>query len=180
MAQNKITWYAKAGLNVSNWTSGDDTKNKIGYRIGGGMDYAFTKTWSLQPSLYFSAKGTKISGDILEQTVNQMYLVLPVMAAARFHIADYTNIVVSAGPYAAYGIAGKTKRTVSDSAEEKISTFGDYGVKRFDAGLAAGVALEFGQLILGVEGQLGLVKVLDFGTSKPKNINIAITLGYLF
>ena len=34
---------------------------------------------------------------------------IPVLAAARFAIADNQNIVVKAGPYFAYGIAGKCK-----------------------------------------------------------------------
>ena len=31
------------------------------------------------------------------------------MAAARFNVADNTNLVVNAGPYLACGIAGKSK-----------------------------------------------------------------------
>ena len=38
-----------------------------------------------------------------------MYLEIPVLAAARFAIADNQNIVVKAGPYFAFGIAGKCK-----------------------------------------------------------------------
>lgn len=41
--------------------------------------------------------------------MNPMYLEIPVLAAARFAIADNQNIVVKAGPYFAFGIAGKCK-----------------------------------------------------------------------
>ena len=37
--------------------------------------------------------------------------------------------------------------------------FGDGGLKRFDAGLGVGVALELGQIIVGLDGQFGLVDV---------------------
>ena len=40
---------------------------------------------------------------------NPMYLELPILAAARFAIGDGQNIVVKAGPYLAFGIAGKYK-----------------------------------------------------------------------
>lgn len=125
-------WNAKVGMNVSNWTT-DDMKAKVGFRVGFGTEYAFNDMWSLQPSLFFSTKGTKAdSGDAMEAkaevTVNQMYLELPVMAAARFNVADNANLVVSAGPYFAYGIGGKTKATVKMMGQEgkvKFNTFGD-------------------------------------------------------
>ena len=52
--------------------------------------------------------------------MNPMYLEIPVLAAARFAIADNQNIVVKAGPYFAFGIAGKCK-----IGDEKIDFFGD-------------------------------------------------------
>lgn len=94
-------WNAKVGMNISNWTT-DEVNAKVGFRVGVGTEYAFNDMWSLQPTLFFSTKGGKLdSGEIMgvnaKVTVNQMYLELPVMAAARFNVADNTNIVVSAG-----------------------------------------------------------------------------------
>lgn len=125
-------WNAKVGMNVSNWTT-DDLKAKIGYRVGFGTEYAFNDMWSLQPSLFFSTKGAKAdSGEFLgskvKMSVNQMYLELPVMAAARFKVADNTNLVVSAGPYFAYGVGGKSKIDINvagDKGKIKFNTFGD-------------------------------------------------------
>ena len=91
-------------MNISNYTGDADLNAKIGFKLGGGFEYAFDNTWSLQPSLFLSTKGAKDGNSI-----NAMYLELPVMAAARFNVADNTNIVVNAGPYLACGIAGKTK-----------------------------------------------------------------------
>lgn len=70
---------------------------------------------------------------------------------------------MNAGPYFACGIAGKTK-----IAGESVKTFGDDGVdfKRFDAGLGVGVALEFGRIIAGLDGQFGLVNILEVGQSE--------------
>ena len=49
-----------------------------------------------------------------------------------------------------------------------MKTFSDDGVdfKRFDAGLGVGVALEFGRIIAGLDGQFGLVDVQKFGQSE--------------
>ena len=49
-------------------------------------------------------------------------------------------------------------------------------MKRFDAGLGVGVALEFGRIIAGLDGQFGLVDVQKFGN--PKNMNFSIVVGY--
>ena len=156
-------WNAKVGMNFSNYTGDLDLNAKVGFKLGGGFEYAFTDTWSLQPSLFLTSKGAKKDGN----SINAMYLELPVMAAARFNVADNTNLVVNAGPYFACGIAGKTKFDLGNNTEHKENTFGDDGLKRFDAGLGVGVALEFGKIIAGLDGQFGLVDVQKVGN--PKN-----------
>ena len=160
-------WNAKVGMNFSNL----DLNAKVGFKLGGGFEYAFNDTWSLQPSLFLTGKGAK--KDAL--TINAYYLELPVMGAARFNVADNTNLVVTAGPYLAYGVAGKTKLD-----GESVKTFSDNGLdlKRFDAGLGVGVALEFGKIIAGLDGQFGLVDVQKLGN--PKNMNFSIVVGYKF
>lgn len=100
------------------------------------------------------------------------------MAAARFNIADNTNVVVNAGPYLACGVGGKAKYDLGNNTEHKKDTFGDEGFKRFDAGLGLGVAFEFGQIIAGLDGQFGLVDVEKVGN--PKNMNFSIVVGYKF
>ena len=164
-------WNAKVGMNFSNYTGDLDMNAKVGFKLGGGFEYAFDDTWSLQPSLFLTGKGAK--KDAL--TVNAYYLELPIMGAARFNVADNTNLVVNAGPYFACGIAGKTK-----IAGESVKTFSDDGVdfKRFDAGLGVCVALEFGRIIAGLDGQFGLVDVQKLGN--PKNMNFSIVVGYKF
>lgn len=117
-----------------------------------------------------------------------MYLELPIMAAARFAVSDNMNIVVSAGPYLAYGIGGKYKNEVSasyqgetESVTEKSDIFGKDGLdaKRFDFGLGVGVALEINKFFVGLNGEFGLTKLTD-GDNAPKNTNFSIGVGYKF
>ena len=157
-------WNAKVGMNFSNYTGDLDLNAKVGFKLGGGFEYAFNDTWSLQPSLFLTSKGAKKDGN----SINAMYLELPVMAAARFNVADNTNLVVNAGP----------KFDLGNDTERKVDTFGDDALKRFDAGLGVGVALEFGKIIAGLEGQFGLVDVQKVGN--PKNMNFSIVVGYKF
>lgn len=183
---SQVTWNAKVGMNISNYTGDADMNAKVGFKIGGGLEYAFDNTWSLHPSLFLSTKGAKesasfdgVSGSV---TINAVYLELPIMGAARFNVANNTNIVVSAGPYLACGVGGKTKGKASIlgySGSGKVDTFGDNGFDRFDAGLGVGVAAEFGRIIVGLDGQFGLVKVVS-GDGSPKNLNFTIGVGYKF
>lgn len=211
----EISWNVKAGLNVSYLTE-DGMRVKAGPRAGIGMECTFDKIWSFQPSLLFSMKGARASNFLpripVILTCNQMYMELPLMTAARFRIARSTNIILSAGPYLAYGVGGKvTAKFLLNDQEGKLqfNTFGDIdtmtlqvngetqeipveemyeyvsdinwqdmkGLKRLDYGVGVGIAVEFHQFILGVEGQLGLVKVSMEG---PKNQNLSVSVGYKF
>ena len=172
----------KFGMNMSNFTGDMDTDMRIGFNVGVGMEYQFSDMWSIQPSLMFTQKGAKQD----EVKMNPMYLEIPVLAAARFAIADNQNIVVKAGPYFAFGIAGKAKYEY-EGKSKKLELFGDgddqEGAKRFDLGLGVGVAYEIGKFFVSLDGEFGLTKVIDFevdGVSNPKNMNFSIGVGYKF
>lgn len=93
VSYSQISWNAKVGMNMSNFTGDMDTDMRIGFNVGVGMEYQFSDMWSIQPSLMFTQKGAKQD----EVKMNPMYLEIPVLAAARFAIADNQNIVVKAG-----------------------------------------------------------------------------------
>ena len=178
VSYSQISWNAKVGMNMSNFTGDMDTDMRIGFNVGVGMEYQFSDMWSIQPSLMFTQKGAKQD----EVKMNPMYLEIPVLAAARFAIADNQNIVVKAGPYFAFGVAGKVK-----VGDDKADFFGDgddqFGGKRFDCGIGVGVAYEIGKFFVGLDGEFGFTNVVDFksdGVSNPKNMNFSIGVGYKF
>lgn len=196
----QTSFNVKAGMNVSNWMGKDveDLSAKIGFKVGVGMEYQFTDLISLQPSLMFSTKGGRqvekydeggYSGKV-KLVMNQAYLELPIMVAFRLNIADNTNIVLSAGPYLAVGIGGQTEMKLTgditwedlgvDKDDTKGDTFGDdgLGLRRFDAGLGIGAAVEFGRMFAGLDCQFGMVKLEeDF---KATNVCFGISVGYKF
>ncbi len=89
-----------------------------------------------------------------------------------------------AGPYAAYGVGGKSKLSgsIGDiSAETEGDVFGDDGfLKRFDAGLGLGVGAEFGPLLLDLGWDMGLVNIADSDNNDIKNQNAYLSVGYRF
>ena len=133
--------------------------------------------------------------------LNPMYLEIPVLAAARFAVADNQNIVIKAGPYFAFGLAGKFKTDISgDLGGISVDDVLDYleipkeadlfgsgenkmDMKRFDFGLGVGVAYEIGKFFVSLDGEFGLTKLLDYkddDISNPKNMNFSIGVGYKF
>lgn len=162
----------------------------------------------MQPSLNFVSKGAKEKEENLgKATINMLYIELPVMMAARFHLTKSSNLVLSFGPYVAYGVGGKTLMDIDEKmipsttgytkfgGKYKLDTFGSMskgkmGGERFDAGLVLGISYETRRIVLGLEGQLGLVKVhdeideiamfMDAEGYAPKNVSTFVTVGYKF
>lgn len=57
VSYSQISWNAKVGMNMSNFTGDMDTDMKIGFNVGVGMEYQFSDMWSIQPSLMLTQKG---------------------------------------------------------------------------------------------------------------------------
>jgi hypothetical protein len=186
-AQTQINWSVKAGLGFSNWMGdgSDGAKAKFGYKVGVGADVPIDGTWSFQTGLNLVSKGVKGGSDGVDVTVNQMYLELPLMAAVHLGTANNFDVVLNAGPYLAYGIGGKTKSKYS-GLELSYDTFGKTtvdgttleGLRRFDAGLGLGVAFDFNRWVIGLDTQLGLVKLED--GDALKNMSFFVTAGFKF
>lgn len=178
----QVSWNVKTGLNISNMTNGDGTEAKVGFQIGGGMEYDFGNNLSLQPSLLLTQKGTKGKMDDIDASFRPMYLELPVMVAYRIKADDNLNVVFNAGPYLAYGVGGQLKLT-NDNASVGVDLFGDKGCfNRFDAGLGLGVGFEVSRFVIGLNGEIGLANVLkkSVADQTSHNINFGMTLGYKF
>lgn len=207
-AQSPVSFQVKVGTGLASmWGKNTEENAKFAYKVGVGMEYGFNKTWALQPSLNFVSKGAKEDGkDLGKATVNMLYLELPVMLSARLHLTKTSNLVISGGPYVAYGVGGKTSVDVWLSIPSstgfqkvhqkyKLNTFGsmtngNMGCKRFDAGIGLGIAYEYRRIVVGLEGQLGLVKIHDgfselidmkeLEDNALKNLSAFVTVGYKF
>lgn len=179
----QVTGIIKGGLNLSTWNGGDadGAKTLVGGRVGVGIEYPLSEMFSIQPTLYLSHKGVKYEQGTSNAKVHEWYFDLPVDLQMRFNVAQGTNLVVGAGPYIAYGAFGKAKGTGSlfgATVSREEDTFGDNGVKHFDAGLNFEAGLEFGQFLVGGSYQLGLTKLHENVNSY--NSNFCINVGYKF
>ena len=176
-ASAQLSFGVKAGLNMSSISDVEDSKMKIGYKVGPMAEISLPgSTMGVQAALLLSSKGVKADG--FDAQINANYLELPITFVYKFPLAFDTNLYVDAGPYFAYGIFGK-----SDISFEGVSlgvdTFSDdFGMKKFDTGLTIGAGMEVAKFNFGLNYDLGLTKVFDEGDGK--NGNFWISLGYKF
>lgn len=175
---SQVRWDVQLGMNFSNMTKADDAKMLPGFKVGLGMDYAFTDVWSLKSGLMFESKGYKLD----EEKARPIYMQIPVMAAWKANITDDIKFVVNAGPYFAVGLGGKYKEGNSDI---KLFSSDGMNMKRFDLGIQWGIGVELSEhYLINLTGQNGFITPYDFPNEykgdKPRNMTFTIGVGYRF
>ena len=203
---SQVAWNVKAGMNVSKITNYGVNDMKPGYQFGVGMDYFFTGHWGIQPSLMIISKGLKSNGDLYSgniaeylyhppnasysETVNRMYLEMPVMLAYRFNVSGTVKLVFNGGGYVSYGIGGKYRFHVTlfegGSAEKTSGSSFDERTHRLDFGLGAGTALEYkNRYTVSLFAEWGLKDTFkpvytQKNTVKLSNQTYGLNIGYKF
>ena len=218
MSAQELTFGIKGGANMSNLTGKGvkDTKMKLGFNAGIAADYEFAPNMAIQSGLFLMTKGAKLSstkidqkvGDIkisgsVDVTSNAMYLQIPLHFAYKIDVAPDTRIVLHAGPYAAYGVGGKTSgksdvkvsgnvpaelKTAFDAAMKQINTstpsYNTFekktGYKPFDAGIGAGIGAEFGSVLVDLGWDMGLINISRNKDLPVKTQNAYLSVGYRF
>lgn len=199
----------KIGINLSNASMNTDgvepmKKQAIpGYVIGLTGEYALSTHFFLSSEVLLLSKGFKLNGigkwistgeTHWKQTIHMHYLQLPLMATTKFKILnDAPPVLLQAGPYIAYGIAGKTKvenkyvGLSKPNDSEKYSTFGNDGFQRFDCGFTFRLGTEFKRYAIVANLDWGLRNInsnkhksYDISGRSCKNINGYLTFGYRF
>ena len=142
------------------------------------------KYYDEQGNPILNADGTQRTG-IKSRTTSANYLEVPVLFNYYLRLDESRYVVLSAGPYAALGINGQSKKRVAMPNKKVVAkcfittpTFKGAGIHRFDAGLTVGVGYQFPtHITVGVETDFGL---LSFDKSGARNVSGLITLGYQF
>jgi len=162
-AQDDSKFILNAGLGASSVVGADaDTKLKFAYKAGVLYDLSITENFSVIPGLEFAVKG--FDSDAYDGAVNLGYIQIPVFAAYKLPINNNMQLLVKAGPYLAYGVVGSEIEidVIGSSTKLKYNAFDkDYGVKRFDAGVIAGVDLVFDDFTVGLEYSRGFAKMVS-------------------
>ncbi len=176
------------------------------YKIGVGYEYEFNQSWTITPSLVFYGKGWKDkeknvpvvddngrpqlneAGEqvysLMSRSTSANYVELPVLLSYYHRMGESRYLVFSAGPYVAVGVGGKVKtkgdgqRIGSEKLFYEDSTFGNGGLRRFDAGAQVFAGYQFSMgITLGVEADWGLLHTQSNG---ERNFSALLSLSYAF
>ena len=202
-ADKLVSFGIRAGVNLQKIYGDDFLGNKLtndfktGFHAGINADLFISEGFYLQPGLLYSTKGAKKTNNNTEYTQHISYIELPVNLLFKPQVGN-GRLLLGAGPYAAYGISGKSKTKSGDAAIELDAKFknkvsaadylnGLYYVKPFDVGgnILVGYELNSG-FSLQLNGQLGLsqmnpeIKGVTADKSNWKNIGFGASLGYRF
>ena len=183
-AQMRPALTFEVGIGMSGWM-GDKpsgTNALFNPRVGISADIPLNEWFSFQPGLSWVSKGAKadipLQGVKSNVQINQNYFQVPLMA-------DNFDLVFTAGPYIACGVNGKTEvetddittswKTFKDANVERVQVW--EGLRRFDAGIGIGAALDFPHWVVGVDADFGLCKLYENG---PRNFDLFFSAGFKF
>ncbi len=177
------------------------------FKLGLGYEVELNQHWSFTPSIEVYGKGWKDPNEtvfVFDREGNQMfneetgepllgiknrsatqnYIEMPLLFSYYWRLGESRYIVMSAGPYVAYGVGGKqkTKGDTEQSGVERYfyenKTFDEPGTHRFDYGVQTFVGYQFpSSVTVGVEADWGIGK---FNATGSRNVSALVSLGYKF
>jgi len=173
----------KGGVNMSNLYSDSDDINDEnalwGFNAGVFAAFPIADNVFIQPEILYTTKGAELDYDFagIEGTSKFKLSYIEVPLLVRFNLTENFNIHV--GGYASYLVNAKIKGEGDFEFEEELDA-DDF--ERFDAGLSAGVGVDFNPLSVGLRYNYGLTtigKERD-GVTFPdaKNSNLSLYLAY--
>ncbi|MCI9846465.1 porin family protein [Flavobacterium pectinovorum] len=168
----------KGGVNMSNFYNEDaDDKNMLfGFNAGLYATLPISDFVAIQPELLFTTRGSELeyNGLVSGSTKFKLnYIELPLLV--RVNLTKNFNI--HAGGYASYLVSSKITGEGDIDFEQEFDTD---NFNKFDAGIAAGVGLDFNPISVGLRYNYGLTTFIKDGdnSSDLKNTNFSLYLSY--
>jgi hypothetical protein len=151
----------KGGLNLSNFFTQDidDENALIGFNAGLFIKMPVTKSFAVQPELYFTTKGSQVSYNNLfasgDARFRLSYLEMPVLLVWNIN----SNFNIHGGPCIGYLLSGDV--TNESSAPifdfEKNIDVNDYN--KMEASVAVGAAIDIRKISVGLRYNYGITTV---------------------
>lgn len=191
----ELRFGVEGGMNVSKITN-QNSDWRLGFTVGGRLEYNFTNSFYMNAGLLWSQKGSKFSTSqsVAGYTVtgtyksNPGYIEIPVDFGYRFNVGNGVSIFGQTGPYFAFGVAGKNKAEVTNNLDSKLNKssesdfFGDNGANAFDAGWGVRIGVEASgfQVHMGYEYGFSDLGSTANGEDGHHNSNFNIGVSYFF
>jgi hypothetical protein len=192
MAQSPLSFGVRAGLNFNTLRAKGadifkDYGAKVGFNVGGQVNYNFTDMFGLQSGLLLNTYGYKYDKDGRKRSYSFYELQLPVFLTGTFSLSDDFKIKANAGPTFGVGLSGKYESERDGDKDEsdlykKEEGDDDAEMKRFQMGIAFGAGVEFKKIYLGVGYDLGLTNISTYDKDGfyIKSGRFMINVGYTF
>ena len=186
----------KAGLNLSSQSLKSssfnmDGENLVGFHLGGILDIGYDN-FSIQPGLFFTTKGEKITSQLLNSQgenagvaltkVKLNYLEMPVNLLYKIKVNEASSVFFGGGPYIGYGLSG----TVSANDNSSKLNFGNNNdpntgnYRNPDYGINFTGGVDINNITVGVNYGLGLSNLSYAQGATLHNKVLGFSLGYLF
>ena len=169
-----------------------DAKYTFGARVAFGIDVPLGDYLTFQPMIEFALKGHKEEArataiDTMESIKsNPIYVIVPLKISFSIPMETELDWRLNAGPYFAYGLAGKYKRDNFDifgnKTEASYDLFGSEGrFSQYEIGLAAGTKFIFAPFYITLDAEWGLMNLNKNDDLRSlKSIAYSAGIGFIF
>ena len=175
----------KGGFNMSNLYSNDANDDNVLYGFNAGV-YAtlpVSDFIAIQPEILFTTKGAELDYNNAFATGNAKFRLNYIEVPLLVRVNITKNFNVHAGGYASYLVSSKVTGDGDINFDQEIDTD---DLNKFDAGLSAGVGVDFNPVSIGLRYNYGLTTVgkertlagTTYTFPDAKNSNLTLYLSY--
>jgi len=175
----------KGGFNMSNLYQSEADDNNVLYGFNAGV-YAtlpISDFIAIQPEILFTTKGAELEYNNAFASGNTKFKLNYIEVPLLVRVNITKNFNVHAGGYASYLVNSKVTGDGDFNFEEEIDT---EDLNKFDAGLSAGVGVDFNPISVGLRYNYGLTTVgkertvagTTYTFPDAKNSNLTLYVSY--
>ncbi|MDR7370846.1 porin family protein [Flavobacterium aquidurense] len=175
----------KGGFNMSNLYQSEADDNNVLYGFNAGV-YAtlpVSDFIAIQPEILFTTKGSELEYNNAFASGNAKFKLNYIEVPLLVRVNITKNFNVHAGGYASYLVNSKVTGDGDFNFEEEIDT---EDLNKFDAGLSAGVGVDFNPVSIGLRYNYGLTTVgkertvagTTYTFPDAKNSNLTLYVSY--
>ena len=186
ISAQEVHFLPKVGLNLATMTNSDGGNMKPGLNIGVAAEFPLNPQFAIEPGIYYSMQGIKVSESGATAKFKNDYLNIPIYAKAYL----YEGLYAFAGPQFGFLVGSKIS-----ASEGKVS--GSVKTKdlynKVDVALGLGLGYQFSSgLLVSMNYNIGLTNILsddgmnlggeniNWGGEKSRNGVLQINLGWKF
>ncbi|WP_337964782.1 porin family protein [uncultured Flavobacterium sp.] len=175
----------KGGFNMSNLYQNDANDDNVLYGFNAGV-YAtlpISDFVAIQPEILFTTKGAELDYNNVFASGNAKFRLNYIEVPLLVRVNITKNFNVHAGGYASYLVDSKVTGEGDVVFDQQIDT---EDLNKFDAGLSAGVGVDFNPISIGLRYNYGLTTVgkertfagTTYTFPDAKNSNLTLYLSY--